>query len=74
MIAQTLFRSYRQFDWWGNVAWSPDGTRIAVRTDGRTPDGGEDPLRITEISALDGSVIARHPHNPGWLIWPARER
>ncbi|RHW23884.1 hypothetical protein D0Z08_27735 [Nocardioides immobilis] len=58
--AQTLYHSNRSFDWWGNVAWSPDGTRIAVRTS-----------HFTEISAEDGSVIAEHPRNSGWLIWPA---
>jgi hypothetical protein len=31
--AQTLYHSNRHFDWAGNVAWSPDGTRITVRTD-----------------------------------------
>lgn len=61
--AQTLYRSDRIFDWWGNVAWSPDGTRIAVRTSDH----------ITELSAADGSVIARHPHRNGWIIWPTRE-
>jgi hypothetical protein len=43
-------------------AWSPDGTRMAV-----TSEGG-----IAEISAEDGSVLARHPgeeiHGPlAWL-------
>jgi hypothetical protein len=66
---QTLYHSNRHFDWAGNVAWSPDGTRIAVRT--RVPGT---PLRhrITEISAKDGSVIAQHPQINGWVIWPAR--
>jgi WD40 repeat protein len=58
----TLYHSNRHFDWAGNVAWSPDGTRIAVRTGGS----------IVEISADNGSVIAEHPHDNGWLIWPAR--
>lgn len=62
-IAQTLYRSDRNFDWWGNLAWSPDGTRIGVRTH----------HHITEISAEDGSVIAQHPHNQGWLIWPKED-
>ena len=69
--AQTLYHSNRHFDWAGNVAWSPDGTRIAVRT--KVPG----PLyrhRVTEISAQDGSVIAQHRHINDWLIWPARER
>jgi Tol biopolymer transport system component len=44
MTAQVLYRSNRHFDWAGNVAWSPDGTRIAVRT----KDG------VVEISAEDG--------------------
>jgi hypothetical protein len=68
--AQTLYHSNRHFDWAGNVAWSPDGTRIAVRT--KVPG----PLfkhRITEISAEDGSVIAQHPHINDWVIWPARK-
>ena len=69
--AQTLFHSNRYFDWTGNLAWSPDGTRIAVRT--RVP-GTSMRHRVTEISAEDGSVTAQHPHNPDWLIWPARER
>lgn len=60
---QTVYRSDRHFDWRGNVAWSPDGTRIAVRT----------ASGIDEISVADGSVIADHPHLNGWLIWPARE-
>ena len=68
--AQRLYHSNRHFDWAGNVAWSPDGSRIAVRT--RVP-GTVMRHRVTEISAEDGSVIAQHPHNPGWLIWPARE-
>lgn len=64
MTEQTLYRSDRHFDWAGNVAWSPDGTRIAVRTAGS----------IVEISAEDGSVLARHQHRNGWLIWPRRDR
>ncbi len=67
MTPQVLYRSNRGFDWAGNVAWSPDGTRIAVRTSGS----------IVEISAEDGSVLARHPHNrrtSGWLIWLRREQ
>ena len=63
VIAHTVYRSNRHFDWAGNVAWSPDGTRIAVRTH----------QSITEISAEDGRVIAQHPHLNGWLIWPARQ-
>jgi hypothetical protein len=68
--AQTLYHSNRHFDWAGNVAWSPDGTRIAVRT--RVP-GTLMRHRVTEISAEDGSVIAEHPHINEWLIWPAGE-
>jgi hypothetical protein len=63
--AQTLYRSNRHFDWAGNVAWSPDGTRIAVRT--RLPGSSH---RVTEISADDGSVVAEHPHINDYLIWP----
>jgi hypothetical protein len=42
-------------------AWSPDGTRIAV-----TSEGG-----IAEISAEDGEVMARHPGEGVWgpLAW-----
>ena len=64
MTSQHLYRSDRHFDWAGNVAWSPDGTRIAVRTKNS----------IVEISAEDGSVLARHQHRNGWLIWPRRDR
>jgi WD40 repeat protein len=69
-IVQTRYHSNRHFDWAGNVAWSPDGTRIAVRT--RVP-GTSMRHRVTEISAEDGSVIAQHQRNPDWLIWPAKE-
>jgi WD40 repeat protein len=67
--AQTLYRSNRHFDWAGNVAWSPDGTRIAVRT--RLP--GSSMHRVTEISADDGSVVAEHPHINDYLIWPRND-
>lgn len=43
-------------------AWSPDGTRIAVTSEGR----------IAEISAEDGEVLARHPGEKGFwgpLAW-----
>jgi hypothetical protein len=63
VIAQTLYHSNRNFDIAGNVAWSPDGTRIAVRTNSH----------IIEVSAEDGAVVGLHPGVPGWLIWPARE-
>jgi hypothetical protein len=62
MTPRVLYRSNRGFDNAGNVAWSPDGTRIAVRTSGG----------VVEISTEDGRVLARHPHNrgtSGWLIW-----
>lgn len=62
LTAQVLYRSNRHFDWAGNLAWSPDGTRIAVRTGGG----------LVEISAGDGGVLARHPprrSTSGWLIW-----
>ena len=61
--AESLYHSDRNFDWAGNVAWSPDGTRIAVRT----------AEHIVEISAEDGSVVAEHRQNPGWLIWPVKD-
>jgi len=63
MTPHTLYRSNRHFDWAGNVAWSPDGTRIAVRTE----------TSIVEISAEDGSVLAEQPHLNGWLIWPEKD-
>jgi hypothetical protein len=66
---RTLYRSDRHFDWAGNFAWSPDGTRVAVRT--KAP-GSRGRHRITVISAEDGSVIAERPHLGGWLIWPAK--
>ena len=65
--ARTLYHSNRHFDWAGNVAWSPDGTRIAVRT--RLP-GSSTTHRVTEISADDGSVVAEHPHINDYVIWP----
>ena len=67
MTLQTRYRSDRHFDWAGNIAWSPDGTRIAVRT-------GEG---VVEISAQDGDELARHPQTRklgGWLIWVAGHR
>ncbi len=39
------------------LAWSPDGSRIAV-----TSDGG-----VAEISAADGRVLARHPGAAGTI-------
>jgi dipeptidyl aminopeptidase/acylaminoacyl peptidase len=62
MTPQVLYWSNRHFDNAGNLAWSPDGTRIAVRTSGS----------VVEISAGDGRVLAWQPHdrgNSGWLIW-----
>lgn len=62
MTPQVLYRSNRGFDEAGNLAWSPDGTRIAVRT----------ATGVAEISAEDGRVLARHPYSrrtSGWLIW-----
>lgn len=64
VTARTLYRSNRHFDWAGNLAWSPDGTRVAVRT------GGD----IVEISAEDGTELVRHSYIYGWLIWPRHER
>ncbi len=71
VVAQTLYHSNKSFDWWGNLAWSPDGTRIAVRT--LVPRTNTGRHRVTEISAEDGRVIAQHRHNNGWLIWPAKD-
>ena len=51
----------------GGLAWSPDGTRIAVRA-------RED---VVQISAEDRSVLVRHPQRrgtSGWLIWLRREQ
>ena len=67
MTPQVLYRSNRGFDNAGNLAWSPDGTRIAVRTK----------RGIVEISAEDGRLLARHPQNrgnSGWLIWLRGDR
>jgi dipeptidyl aminopeptidase/acylaminoacyl peptidase len=67
---QTLFHSNRHYDWTQSFAWSPDGTRVAVRT--RKRDGSRiSHHQITVISAEDGSVIAQRP-NVGWVIWLAR--
>jgi dipeptidyl aminopeptidase/acylaminoacyl peptidase len=66
MTPRVLYRSNRGFDNAGNLAWSPDGTRIAVRV----RDG------VVEISAEDGRVLARHPQSrrtSGWLIWPRKD-
>jgi Tol biopolymer transport system component len=57
---QTLYRSDRHFDWANSLAWSPDGTRIAVRTQ----------AHIVEISAVDGRLLASRPPHTGWLLWP----
>jgi hypothetical protein len=62
MTSQVLYRSDRHFDWAGTLAWYPEGIRIAVRTRDS----------IAEISAEEGRVLARHPHNrgnSGWLNW-----
>jgi len=58
--AQTLYRTNRHFDSTGNLAWSPDGTRVAVRTKSH----------VVEVSTTDGQVLARHPELDGLLIWP----
>jgi WD40 repeat protein len=70
VVDQDLYHSNRHFDWAGNVAWSPDGTRIAVRT-ARQASRNTGP--VVEISASDGRELAEHPDDGGWLIWPARE-
>jgi hypothetical protein len=69
-ITQRLFHSNRHFDRAGNLAWSPDGTRIAVRTRAAR---GSSKHHLTVISADDGSVVDHHPDVDGWLIWPAKE-
>jgi hypothetical protein len=56
---RTLYYSDRNFDWAGSVAWSPDGTRLAVRTS----------TDVVEISAVDGRLLARRPDVDGWLLW-----
>lgn len=68
-IAERLYHSNRHFDCAGNVAWSPDGTRVAVRT--RVAGGRRH--QITVISAGDGSVVDQRSDIGGWLIWPAKE-
>ena len=45
------------------LLWSPDGTRVAVRV----------PRHVLELSAEDGSTLARHPLVGGRPIWPARQ-
>ena len=57
---ETLYRSDRHFDWANSLAWSPDGTRIAVRTQ----------AHVVEISPVDGRLLASRPPDGGWLIWP----
>jgi hypothetical protein len=57
---KTLYHSDRNFDSAGNLAWSPDGTRVAVRARSR----------IVEISPDDGRVLAQRPEIVGWLVWP----
>jgi WD40 repeat protein len=57
---ETLYRSDRHFDFANSLAWSPDGTRIAVRTQSH----------IVEISPVDGHLLASRPPHDGWLIWP----
>jgi hypothetical protein len=71
VVAQTIYHSNKNFDWWGNLAWSPDGTRIAVRT--MVPGTNTGRHRVTEISAEDGRVVAQHRHSNGWLIWPVKD-
>lgn len=54
------------------LVWSPDGARVAVRSFGQ----------VLELSADDGSVLARHPfverddptEDLPPLVWPARHR
>ncbi|GAA4083250.1 PD40 domain-containing protein [Nocardioides kongjuensis] len=71
VVVQDLYHSHRHFDWAGNVAWSPDGTRIAVRT---AHQASRNTGPVVEISASNGRRLAEHPDDGGWLIWPAKER
>lgn len=71
VLPQRLYHSNKSFDWWGNLAWSPDGSRIAVRT--MVPRASTGQHRVTVISAEDGRVVAQHRHIDGWLIWSARD-
>jgi len=55
----------------GGIAWSPDGSRIAVRT--MVPRASTGQHRVTVISAEDGRGVAQHRHIDGWLIWSAKD-
>jgi len=57
--AETLYQ-YRRPTWGAaQIAWSPDGTRLAV-----TVKEG-----VLELSADDGEVLTRHPRLKGAMIW-----
>ena len=44
-----------------NFLWSPDGRRVAVMVPGH----------VLELSADDGSVLARHPSlKSSYAVWP----
>ena len=45
------------------ILWSPDGTRVAIKDDGR----------VLELSAEDGTVLDRYSLTERLLIWPARQ-
>jgi len=56
---KTLYE-YRHPHWWvAQIAWSPDGTRVAATV----KDG------VLELSAEDGTVLDRHPRLKGTMIW-----
>jgi dipeptidyl aminopeptidase/acylaminoacyl peptidase len=69
----THFRTFDAF-----VAWSPDGTRLAYRTDGQLTDGD---VYVVNVAAGTQRRVtpAGHPHfeggyggYPAWLHWSAR--
>lgn len=63
---ERVLHDYRGYPGTGNkdVVWSPDGTRIAFRTW----------RRVFELSAEDGTVLARRPIKGDGLIWPEAGR
>lgn len=60
--ASTLSRSHGvRYGITAVFLWAPDGTRVAVRGPGH----------VLELSAEDGSILAKHPFIGGPLCWPA---